>query len=741
MASSAEDVEYTPLLQKSNHDNQPSFSIIRARIVSVVIPVLALSAGTARDTLMAQYIVSKLTAERGLAKNETDKAPCNVELNDSRAHEADLVEAETSELLTNLSFAMCGPAFIICVLVGSYSDFVGRRLVLVMSVLAYLLRMVITAVIVKFDLDLDYLYLAYGIEGIGGSWFVMLVGLYSLTADINTTKHDRTFWINFISCATTLVSAGANVTVGYFIVYVGYFYAFLLLLSMVCVAFVVVVFILPETLPVHRRPKAIGKNPLLYVRRVASFYVFDGPLRRRATFIVCLFVFAIGVATEINLGSMDALYQLRRPFCWVSSQIGNYVAIRNAGTAFFGTVLFKLMQCCIAEERLGMLAILSMGAALTFEAFIQVDWHFYFAQSHTQHTKHIHDNNPTQNPKVDNPTQNPNVDNPTQNPKVDNPTQNPKNLKVDNPTQNPNVDNPTQNPKVDNPTQNPKVDNPTQNPKVDNPTQNPKVDNPTQNPKVDNPTQNPKVDNPTQNPKVDYPTQNPKVDYPTQNPKVDNPTQNPKVDNPTQNPKVDNPTQNPNVDNPTHNPKVDNPTQNPNVDDTTQNPKVDNPTQNPKVDNPTQNPKVDNPTQNPNVDNPNQNPKVDNPTQNPKVDNPTQNPKVDIPVILIPETPFCPIVRSLMSMMAGPDKQGAVFASIAIVETLSQLVSTTAFNKIFAATVSYMPGAVYLVMASCAYLAFILFGVYFCVREPQSREHVLIVNYDPEREKLPLASP
>ncbi|KAH9513770.1 hypothetical protein Btru_042068 [Bulinus truncatus] len=481
MTSSTEDMEYTPFIEKRNHDTQPSFSTVRARIVSVVIPVLALSAGSARDTLMAQYIVSKLTAERGLALNETDKAPCNVELNDSRAHEADLVEAETSEFLAKLSFAMCGPAFIICVLVGSYSDFIGRRLVLMMSVLAYLLRMVITAVIVKFDLDLNYLYLAYGIEGMGGSWFVMLVGLYSLTADINTTKHDRTFWINFIICSTTVNTAGANVAVGYLIGSVGYFYACLLLVSMVCIAFFVVVFTLPETLPVHKRPKAIGKNPLLYVRRVASFYVFDGPLRRRATFCVCLLVFSIGVASEINIDSMDALYLLRRPFCWGSSRIGNYVAIRSAGTAFLGTLVFKLMQCCLAEEKIGMMAILFLGMALTFEAFIQVDWYFYL-----------------------------------------------------------------------------------------------------------------------------------------------------------------------------------------------------------------------------------------------------------VPVILIPEVPFSSIVRSLMSMLAGPDKQGAVFSSIAIVETLSTLLSTTSFNKIFAATVSYMPGAVYLVMASCAYVAFILFGVYFCIREPPSRGYDLLVNSDDE---------
>ncbi|CAL1533854.1 unnamed protein product [Lymnaea stagnalis] len=475
--------ESTPLIKRSYHDSDPQFSVVRARIVSIVIPVLTMSAGSARDTLMAQYIVKRLSSDRGLGTNETDTAPCNVELNDSRAKEADELQAEASDLLTNLNLTLCIPAFFTCLIIGSYSDFLGRRLLLMFPVLSHLLRMALTTCIIKFNLDLNYTYIAYGIDGLAGSWFAILLGLFALTADMNASKHDRTFWIYFIGCATTIMSAGANVAVGYLIDYVDFFYACLLLVAMMLISFLVLIFTLQETLPVHLRPKGMGRNPLSHVRRIVSFYIFDGTVRRRMTFCLCLLLFVFGVANDLNVGSMDTLYQLHRPFCWSSKEIGNYNAIRSAGTAFLGVLLLKFLQCCMSDEKIGMIGILSQGVGFTFEAYIQVSWHFYF-----------------------------------------------------------------------------------------------------------------------------------------------------------------------------------------------------------------------------------------------------------VPILLTPTSPFSAIVRTMMSVLAGPDQQGAVFSSIAVVETICNLVSTTAFNKIYAVTVSYMPGAVYLVMASCSYLTFLLFGVYFCIHERPQKEHIIIVNPEPIQE-------
>nr|KAG5699745.1 hypothetical protein BaRGS_014161 [Batillaria attramentaria] len=55
--------------------------------------------------------------------------------------------------------------------------------------------------------------------------------------------------------------------------------------------------------------------------------------------------------------------------------------------------------------------------------------------------------------------------------------------------------------------------------------------------------------------------------------------------------------------------------------------------------------------------------------------------------------------RSLLSKMAGADRQGALFSSVAIMETLSTLTSNSLYNEIYEATVAQMRGAVFLFMA------------------------------------------
>ena len=51
-------------------------------------------------------------------------------------------------------------------------------------------------------------------------------------------------------------------------------------------------------------------NPLTHLRRLFGFYVIDGTVRQRAEMIIFLLIFMFPVANEINLGAIDALYQV-----------------------------------------------------------------------------------------------------------------------------------------------------------------------------------------------------------------------------------------------------------------------------------------------------------------------------------------------------------------------------------------------------------------------------------------------
>lgn len=174
------------------------------------------------------------------------------------------------------------------------------------------------------------------------------------------------------------MAAVMNTAVRYLISSSGFFAAALLLSGLTFVAFAVPLIFLPETLQQRRSVK--GVSPLTHLRKICGFYFIDGSVRRRATFCVCLLLFIIGTANEINIGSLDALYQMHDPFCWNSVQIGDYSDIRNAGGHLFALILYKLLHKCLAIEYIGMLAVVFQAGGFLMEAFTQVSLMFYLGQ-------------------------------------------------------------------------------------------------------------------------------------------------------------------------------------------------------------------------------------------------------------------------------------------------------------------------------------------------------------------------
>ncbi|XP_056005243.1 solute carrier family 46 member 3-like isoform X3 [Ostrea edulis] len=58
-----------------------------------------------------------------------------------------------------------------------------------------------------------------------------------------------------------------------------------------------------------------------------------------------------------------------------------------------------------------------------------------------------------------------------------------------------------------------------------------------------------------------------------------------------------------------------------------------------------------------------------------------------------------PMIRAIMSRMTSPDKQGALFGGIAGIETACGVIGSLTFNAIYAHTISFFRGTVFIVMA------------------------------------------
>ncbi|BFZ07210.1 hypothetical protein BsWGS_10249 [Bradybaena similaris] len=372
MKETTEKPESSQLLQKSSTADKPHYSLLRARITAAFIPVFALTAN--KESLLTQYIVRRLEDEAGLS-NITQTSSCTDSVNSSDTEVGDDPQAQASELLSYCNLAQTIPAFIACLLLGSYTDYIGRRRLLLMPVFTNFVKAALVCCIVRFNLDFGFIYLAYGIDGVAGSIYFTHLALYSFTADTSASKKERTFWIYAVSCASSTMSAVVNIVVGQLIKSYGFFEAGIFLSGMAFVGFTVPLIFLPETLQQRRSIK--GVSPLTHLRKICGFYFLDGSVRRRATFCVCFLMFAIGIVNDQHLASIDAMYQMHAPFCWDSVQIGNYSAIRTAGGHFLALILYKLLQMCMAIEPIGMLGVVFQAGALVLEAFIKVSWMFY----------------------------------------------------------------------------------------------------------------------------------------------------------------------------------------------------------------------------------------------------------------------------------------------------------------------------------------------------------------------------
>ncbi|KAJ1114059.1 hypothetical protein NDU88_002298 [Pleurodeles waltl] len=95
--------------------------------------------------------------------------------------------------------------------------------------------------------------------------------------------------------------------------------------------------------------------------------------------------------------------------------------------------------------------------------------------------------------------------------------------------------------------------------------------------------------------------------------------------------------------------------------------------------------------------------------------------------ILLAFMPF-PILRSMMSKVVLDSEQGALFACIACLESLTGTVAGVVFSSVYAATVLWLPGFSFFLSAGLILIPLSLVCAIICVGYEEENRHVLLVN-------------
>ena len=79
------------------------------------------------------------------------------------------VQDLSADLLMHLEVLAFSVGTVSCLLLGTYSDVMGRRLLLLLTVMGHLLRDATVSVVIHWDLGLPALYLGYAVYGLSGA--------------------------------------------------------------------------------------------------------------------------------------------------------------------------------------------------------------------------------------------------------------------------------------------------------------------------------------------------------------------------------------------------------------------------------------------------------------------------------------------------------------------------------------------------------------------------------------------
>lgn len=266
--------------------------------------------------------------------------------------------ASNWELYFNLLNAVL--VFVTVSTFGTLSDYFGRKPFFCIAQLGYALKSGIIAAVIYFNLHIAWILLAYGIDGLCGSVYVVSMCTYSSTADVTQRSGSRILAIALMEMVLGVGKLTTQFGNGYFIQEYGYFYPMLTATAGTLFSFLFTILAFKETNVQRTRQQHPTCAKL--ISRYIGFYVTTGSKKDRRIFWLCLLVF---VLVEISLqGRSDpvVLYQLGSPFCLSSEVIGWYDAVSILLWYILGLLMLKPLQFCMSANTVSCLGIVSSAA-------------------------------------------------------------------------------------------------------------------------------------------------------------------------------------------------------------------------------------------------------------------------------------------------------------------------------------------------------------------------------------------
>ena len=212
-----------------------------------------------------------------------------------------IVHSKTSKWILYRSIASSLPSVASSLILGSWSDKVGRKVVLLLPCVGSLLLYANHILnVVFFWANVDYLLIGTFISGFFGGFAAILLGVFSYISDVSDTMQ-RTVRVAVLESMIFLGGGVGNLIGGVLVQYYGYLAAFGLAFGLNVLVVIYVIFVLRESyFPPERREEKWAVTAVhKHIKALFQVMIKRRPLQQRLNIAIIIFgVFPLFVLGE-----------------------------------------------------------------------------------------------------------------------------------------------------------------------------------------------------------------------------------------------------------------------------------------------------------------------------------------------------------------------------------------------------------------------------------------------------------
>ena len=167
----------------------------------------------------------------------------------------------------------------------------------------------------------------------------MFAVMFAFAADITNTGKQRMAVIISFEILVGLLIAGISFASGYLIGDAAYFLPTLISCAFSVCAILVAAFFMPETIPTDSKKRTKNDKSILKILTSSVNLFFRNDTRtKNIKYSLLLAAFTLYTISGLSRGSLEVLYQIGKPFCWLPTEVGIFGAIKIGAASIVSLV-------------------------------------------------------------------------------------------------------------------------------------------------------------------------------------------------------------------------------------------------------------------------------------------------------------------------------------------------------------------------------------------------------------------